>query len=351
MARKIKKQSRKLLAFFLTATVLGTFFAYTKNSRAASLTALSDTMSNLNDTEASDHTIRFTTPTGAGDITDTIIITFPSGFGETGVDYTDIDLSHGASTGYETEETLAAAASATEWGAVFSGDVLTLTHPNNASNGDITATDKVVVEIGNNAASGSAQMTNPSTGTAVIAITGAFGDSGNIAVSIVDDDQIPVTATVNPTITFTVTNTALALGVLDSGAGISASGYNNLTIGTNGTGGYTITVKDAGNGSNPGLNNSAASHLIASSTATLSAGAEGYGGNCNKVSGDGTCTFVDGATENVTGFTLAGGTFASYGSKPSSTDTFQIRVKAEISSSTDAGAYADTLTLIATGNF
>ena len=122
------------------------FSIYPQLTHAAALTDLSDTMSRLKVSEGSDHTIKFTTPTGAGDTTDTITVTIPTGFAIGSVDYTDIDLSHGVTTGYETEETLAASASATEWGASFSGQVLTLTHPTNGANGDVEVSDKVVVE-------------------------------------------------------------------------------------------------------------------------------------------------------------------------------------------------------------
>ena len=66
----------------------------------------------------------------------------PTGFAIGSVDHTDIDLSHGVTTGYENEEILAASASATEWGAAFVGQVLTLTHPTNSANGDIAVRDE-----------------------------------------------------------------------------------------------------------------------------------------------------------------------------------------------------------------
>ncbi len=136
-----------------------------------------------------------------------------------------------------------------------------------------------------------------------------------------------------------------------SSSSISTSAYNNITIGTNGSGGYTISVRDQGSGTNPGLYNSGAAKLIPSATATpLVTNTEGYGGQCNKVSGSGACVFT-GTGENINGFTLGYQTFASYGLKPSGTDTFQIRVKASINTSTDAGAYSDTLTIIAAANF
>src|SRR3990172_12621636 len=153
----------------------------------------------------SDHTIRFTTPTGAGDVGDKIEITMPTGFTIGSVDHTDMDLSHGASTGYETEEVLAATASATDWGASFTGQILSLEHPTNGANGDITGTDKVVVEIGNNASGGNAQIQNQATaGTYTISIAGDFGDTGSLAIVIITNDQVQLTAAVDPSITFSI---------------------------------------------------------------------------------------------------------------------------------------------------
>jgi hypothetical protein len=316
---------------------------------AASLTALSDTMSREKIGTASNHTIKYTTGTGVA-AAGTMTITMPTGFTIGTVDNTDIDVSWGPSTGAENELTLAATASGTTWGAVFAGQILTIT----SGTGTITAASKVIVEIGTNAtagATGDQQITNhASAATYTISIGGTFGDTGKIAVVTIADDQIPVTAGVDPSFTFTVANTTLDLSTISTSA-VSTTSFNNITIGTNAHNGYTVTVKNVGSGSNPGLYNSNDATLIASSTTTLAGGTEGYGGNCNKVSGSGACTFADGATQNVTGFTLAGSTFASYATKPAGTDTFQIRVKAAISSATEPGTYVDTLTLIGTANF
>lgn len=210
------------------------------------------------------------------------------------------------------------------------------------------------------AAGGTNRVTNPSAkNTYVIPITlsGDITDSGKFAISIPEasgDDQIPVSASVNPTITFTVVNTAFSLGDLSSSA-IITSALNDLSVGTNASGGYTIKVQDAGGTgtANPGLYNSSASTLIASNTGTLTTNSEGYGGQCEVHAGSGTCSFaLTSAGESVTKFNdNTWDTFASYGSKPAATDTFHIRVKASISTATTAGSYADTLTLVATGNF
>jgi hypothetical protein len=216
----------------------------------------------------------------------------------------------------------------------------------------------VTIEYGTAATGGTDRVTNPAAkGTYVIPIAGTFGDTGRYAVSIPEasgDDQIPVSATVNPSITFTVVNTALALGDL-SASSISTSGLNDLTIGTNATGGYTIKIQDVGGSgaANPGLYDSVSTALIASASATLSVGNEGYGGQCEVHAGSGTCGFsLTSAGEAVTGFhDNSWDTFASHSSKPSGNEVFHIRVKASISTSTTAGNYADTLTLVATGNF
>ncbi|OGY42311.1 MAG: hypothetical protein A2Y82_04965 [Candidatus Buchananbacteria bacterium RBG_13_36_9] len=155
---------------------------------AASLNTLSDKMSRGAPSTASDHLIKFTTPTGVGEIGQYIRISFNSGFNLAAINYTDLDLFHGVITGLETEETLSSAANATDWGVSVSGSQIDLTHPTNAANGDILPADKVVIKIGLNANGGDQQIINPGTiGSKVIAISGNFGDSGRLAVAIYQD--------------------------------------------------------------------------------------------------------------------------------------------------------------------
>lgn len=319
------KSLKGSLALFLAVLIN---FYFVPLIFAAPLSTISDTMTRLEVSETSDHTIKFTTPSGISS-GQTVTLTFPSTSFTMGASLTGVTIADGA--GADNAVTSAS----------WSAPTLTIT----ASATSIVAAGNVAtIKIPN------AQITNPSSdGTYIIEIAGTFGDTGRIAIAIITDDQIPVTAAVNPTISLTVANTILALGVLDSGS-ISTSSYNNIAIGTNGSGGYSVTVRGQGNGSSPGLYNSGASKLIPSSTTTISAGTEGYGGQCNKVSGDGACNIAT-SGESVTGLALSPVTFASYGSKPAGTDTFQIRVKAAVSTSTDAGAYADTLTIIGTANF
>lgn len=319
-------------------------------AQAAALTALSDTMTRLKTSFASGHTIRFTTPTGASDNTDTIIITFPTDFNFTSKTIGTVSFTHGASTGAESTETLAASPSGSDWGAVFSGTqnrILTLTAPSDGVGAAaLAASDKVIITYD------SSNSTNGSTATTyLITVSGTFGDTGTIAVSLVTDDQIPVTGTVDPTVTFTVSTSALALGTLATGSISGSSPTSNITIATNGSGGYTISVQDQGNGSTAGLYSAGAAYLVGTSTTTLSAGTEGYGGQCNKVSGDGTCIYSGTGGDAVTAFSRTAITFASHASKPTGTATYTAKVKAAISTATAAGSYADTLTFIGTANF
>lgn len=146
---------------------------------------------------ASDHEIRFTTPTGVDASSDTITITFPSGFSLGTVSFADVDLFHGPTTGFETNETLAAAAAAGVWGTSVSGNAITFTAPTNAGAGEITAGDKVVVRIGINAAGGSNQVANPSTSAVYsLSIGGTFGDAGSVSISIAANDKLSVSLTV-----------------------------------------------------------------------------------------------------------------------------------------------------------
>ena len=89
----------------------------------------SDTMSRLEISAYSNHTIKFKTPTGVDAATDTIIITFAAGFDLTSVALGDVDLSYGVSTGYETEAVLGAVAGVGIWGVSFAGQTITFAAP------------------------------------------------------------------------------------------------------------------------------------------------------------------------------------------------------------------------------
>lgn len=341
----------------IAAATMMLFFNYAP--AYAAISTISDTMTRQKISTASSHTITFT---ASGNIpaNETIAIDF----GEdstyftvdgTGTAIADLSVTNGAArtivgvdglcTGHSGNGDIAASVN-------DSTGVLTLT-----TCASYSATTAVFTVNYGTAAGGTNRVTNPSAkGTYIIPIniSGGITESGKFAVSIPEasgDDQIPVSGTVNPSITFTVVNTTLALGDISTSAA-TWSGTNNVSVGTNAGGGYTITVQDQGSGSSDGLYDSVILQLIDSVSVDISS-TNGYGGQCHKSSGDGAChaNYPDTTGNTVGAFTRAPLTFASYGSKPSGTDTFQIRVGARVSASQAAGAYSDTLTLLATGNF
>lgn len=351
--------------FVFTLLVLGVFIASVIHpAHAASLTALSDTQSRVKINTASNHTILFTTPTGAAENTDTIIITLPSDYDATGLDYGDVDLSYGASTGYENEATLAASAGAGAWGAVFSGTenrILTLTYPSSGGTA-ITAGWKVAIEIGTNASSGDTQITNPSTADSyVIAITGTFGDTGQIATAIVDDDQVVVSTTIDPYLTFTISQNTVSL--TQSGGSLnpdsSNTGFNNgtantLAAATNATSGYTITYYGDTLTSGSDTIDAMATKTTSStgteqfginlkSNATPSTGADPSGGSGAAASDYNTADQFRYITNTTTSLASA--------SAASASTTYTVSYIVNVAATTEAGSYSTTITYIATGNF
>ncbi len=345
-------RSKKMLTMVLVILIaLLLVMLPTSVAWAASLSKMSDELSAIKASTAANHIIKFRISTGAA-LDSTITINFPAGFAIGSVDYTDIDLSSSTTsfTVDQTDKTLAATATTTAWGAAFSGQVLTLTAP--GSSGAIAANDYLIVEIGTNATAGvagDAQIQNPSAGTHQIDIGGTFGDTGSLAVVIVADNQVAVTGTVLPTLSFSLSANIAAFGDLSSASVATAGTDITLTISTNGTKGYTVTVKDEGDASDPGLWSAAANNLIASSTAALAAGTEGYG---IQASGSGaTIASVYDKTSNDVGALSRTAQTLATNTGPADGDTVIVTHKAAISNITEPGDYVDTITYNVIANF
>lgn len=164
---------------------------------AATLTSMSDTMSEHQVSRGGNHTIRFRTPTGVDASSDTITLTFAPGFGLSTITSGDVSLTHGPVSGEETTETVAATAVAGVWGASVSGQVLTLTPPTNAALGEITALDYVIVKIGTHVLGGTHKITNPPIiGSFVLSLAGSFGDAGGMLLPIASADTVTIVASI-----------------------------------------------------------------------------------------------------------------------------------------------------------
>jgi hypothetical protein len=232
---------------------------FIRSADAASLTSFSDTLSDSDLGFGSNHTIRFTTPSGiiAGQ---TIVLTFPAGFTlpGAGFDFNDVDVNASG-----TEITLAAAPSGATWGVGISGSVITIT----TSGSNVSSSSVITIEIGTNAttgATGDAQITNPVTaGSYEITVGGTMPDSGSTRVAIIDD--VVVTASVDTTFSFSIAGVATSSAVNggatsttgsstatnipfgDLSAGVSKVMAQDLAVTTNATNGFVVTVAQSQN--------------------------------------------------------------------------------------------------------
>lgn len=244
-----------LLAIALVLWVMGIHMFMT--AEAANLTYIKDTLSNSTPSETSNHTIEFLSPTGVS-AGQTITVTFPAGFVMGSVAFADIDLAVAG-----VDQTLAAAASGATWGAVVSGQVLTLT----SGTGVVGSNATVTIEIGTNAtfgATGVNKVTNPAGITSYeFTATAGTADSGQFRVAIVNN--VLVTANVDTTLTFTIsgvangqtvnssptttatttTPTTLPFGTLSPN--VSKTLAQDLSVGTNARNGYVVTVEQSQN--------------------------------------------------------------------------------------------------------
>lgn len=386
----MKNQITKFIAKATAIITILSMFASVSPARAATLTQVSDVMTRLKVSALADHEIKFVTPTGVS-AGQTIVFTLPSDFSiAAAFDFTDADLAEGStgtcSSATFTETTLAAAPSGTTWGAVrTSATVFTFT----SGTGTITAGRCVRIRLGTNAVSGTTgdqQITNATTaGSKSLTLGGTMADSATFAVAIVTDDQVSVTASVDPSLTFNVGAEAsatacagtfagnggtVALGTLTAGAVASsdASSVNHICsrVSTNAGAGAVVTVRST----NASLRStSTPADQISSATATLVAGTSGYGlcaGSAGADSGRDSTTPAGAVPTRVSPFAGASCTSSGHDvgalttsaqnvwtlSGPSQNAFFRMYVKAAISATVPAhNDYTDTLTFVATGTF
>ncbi len=351
-----KRVINSLVIVSLLAVTLN--FGY--QAQAASLTTLSDNLSRLRVSTLADHTIRFVTPSGliGGQ---TITLTFDADFTMGSFALNNFDLATGATCGaIGTERTLGTgAASGATWQVGQSSQVVTFT----SGTDTITAGHCVEVQIGANATSGGAgalQITNPGTAqTATMAVSVNSGaDTGTAGISIVDTnfDQVSVTAAVDPTISFAISDASIGFGTLSSSAARYATGdtngtgvegsAHNLTVSTNATSGYTVYVLGATLTSGGNTINA-----IGGSATTSSVGTEQFGINVAASGGSGTATAPYATASNYAYNATATQDDIGSSTGPSATTTFAISYLANILATTEAGSYTTTLTYTATGSF
>lgn len=161
---------------------------------AATVTSASDTMSTQTVSANANHTIVFTTPSGVSE-GQTVTVSFESDFNTASITEDDVDVADDS-----TDLTTAATCAGSEQASVsMASDVLTVTICA-GDGGAVGAGSVVTIEIGTQATAsgtGTNAIVNPgSSATYFLAINGTFADFGSIAVPIVGDGDLAVTATV-----------------------------------------------------------------------------------------------------------------------------------------------------------
>lgn len=334
----------KKLPFLLTfVLIFSLLFLPFQTARADSLSQVLDSASRLKKSTLSNHAISFATTNGVA-AAETITITFPSDFiGEASIDYTDVDVSDDG-----TPLTLAAVASGATWGAAFSDsgstrNKLTIT----SDSGTIAGGSTISVLIGDNATEGGAgdkQITNATTsGSYAVALTCGSSDSGSYALAIADEDQVVISASVDPYLAFNVTDAAVALGTLSPLAVKTDTAA--MTAATNSSSGYSITA------SGPTLTSGGNTITAIGGVAAASIpGSEQFGFKVGAAGGSGVAV----APYNTADYAYDGVSAAdevAHSAGVSDTTTFTITYIGNIANTTGPGSYTATHTYICTGNF
>jgi len=370
----MKKYSQNISKIFLITAVLFLVSIYPNKALAEPLEDRSDTMSRLGSSSAanvtSDHTIQFVTPSGVAS-GETIVIDFPSDFnGSThpsgALDYTDIDLfiddvPDGTCDG--TAQTIVGATpGVSDWLAEFSGtDNRTLTITSGGTSAVVAAGYEVCIEIGQNAEGGAAnsQYINPTTiGSFMIGLEAGV-DTGDVSVSIIANDVVVITAKVNETITFAISDYDIGFGVLSLSNARFATGTepygadgptpvsaHTMSVATNGSSGYDITYK--------GL--TLESGLDDIDVATITGDGDGVPGSeqfAISFTTSGNATIASAYQQASSNYSFVETTETSFASEtgPTATETLSAFYLANISGLTPAGTYSTAITYVASANF
>ena len=199
-------------------------------------------------------------------------------------------------------------------------------------------------------------------------------DTGSFALSVLSDATVGVSATIDPVITFSISDLAIGFGTFsattkryttaDETGTTSASGNGQatiLTIQTNAPNGALISGRSKGNGTgvegdgSAGLyKSSSPTNLIAAAASSaVATGTEGYGIYLKNVTNTtGTLSIDEGFDDDTTtdlAVSVTNQTLASASAKVDA--TVDLTGAAAIASTTSAGSYTDVITLTGTGKF
>jgi hypothetical protein len=177
---------------------------------------------------------------------------------------------------------------------------------------------------------------------------GAAIDSQNIAVDIIANDQVAVSATVDPSISVVLSGNTAALGTLST-SNVNQAGITSQVT-TNALNGYTSSALY-----NNTLRIDGSNDIDDTAGGTIVAGTEEFGasssdsGNTIGIWSPTSCATTT-STSNATALTTSAQTFAS-ASAPVNAETTTLCLLASISGTTAAGSYSNTVTLVTTAKY
>ena len=352
-----KKTTTKLIAFMAISTLMVSFCVTpVPVANAGTLTTLKDTLNRLKAAETSGitHKLIFTAATTIPTGINTLTIVAPDADDGLWCHAAEVVIATGCTDESSTALPGTLTAACTAGVGVGTYDTITI-----SAITSLTGAVKYCVDIDD---TGAGELGTPAAGSHTMTITtvddSVGTDTGDAIIEIIADDQVAVTAGVNATLSFAITgDNTIGFGTLDSGAiryattdsgSASEVSAHTLTVGTNSTSGYSITVE--GNTLKDGTPEIT---IIGGTETALAFGGEQFGIRISSTGG--TCDNAEVAPYNhATSYAYdavsAADQIVSCGSA-SGTTTFSIYYGANIAANTEAGNYTAALTYIATGNF
>ncbi len=207
-------------------------------------------------------------------------------------------------------------------------------------------------------------VTNPAAGEYYPVVTTKAGtasvDTTKVAIRVISDDQITVTAVVPPIFNFALDGNSTAFTAELAPGSVTSTTGRTVTVNTNAKTGWIAWAKDSD--ATLGLRSASVGHTIPSRTAgtntTLAAGSDGYLWGVSAIAqGSGGGTTSADAAYDATGTNHGAGLDGTLRPVASSTGTASnavvtLTARAAISATTPAAAdYSDTITVVGAGNF
>lgn len=380
MKNRIKILIKSVSALTILA-ILITFLPPVFQSRGATLTTIYDRLSTVEQSQTAgvDHYVVFTT-TGAvsGGTNSVLVLQFPDADDglwcrTAGTDLTVAGITEDSATALP--GTLSAKCTQGSGADSYDKIYVCASGSNTWSAGTkygVSIKDGTIGKLGTPTAANNIKVT-ATTGTAASCTDPTPVDTADFALSILSDATVAVSATVDPLISFSISDTTIGFGTLSSSSvrwatsdetgSTSEPGAGNPTqvsVSTNAPNGAIISARSKGNGNGAEGNGSAGLYKSSSPTkliaavasSSVSAGLEGYGLYVKNVGSN--LTAASGFDNNGSGdlaISTTSQTILSASAPLSSNNTADIALKASVAGSTTSGIYSDVIYLTATGKF